>query len=173
MRTRLRALIGVLVVLALGLMFVVTCAGDDDADEATEPATITLILDALDGFKGLTVSSWVLPIELSDEKMAFGGAQVGDISDDPFSAREVMHPQGERYFDIVTEEIATFEPGTYRFIIEAYVSSGPMRYGCEALIEVVESEPLALTVSSLPTYEEGGFHWTPAEQLQYPQCPGT
>ena len=65
----------------------------------------------------------------------------------------------------------TFEPGTYRFIIEAYEPSVAMHYGCEKPIEVVEGESLVMTISSLPTYTDSGWSWTPYDQLEYPDCP--
>jgi hypothetical protein len=127
------------------------------------PGTITVSLTDLK-VGGLAVASWVLPLEPSYEKQALGGTVLAG------PGLDVMHPQGDRYFDVVRDEVAMFEPGTYRFIIEAYVPSGPMHYGCEQLIEVVEGEPLVVTISDMPAYTGGGFHWTTDEQLQYPDC---
>ncbi len=68
--------------------------------------------------------------------------------------------------------VAVFEPGTYRLAIEAWVESGPMRFGCEQPIEVVDGEALEVTVSELPPYSGEGVHWTPTAELVYPACPG-
>ena len=57
--------------------------------------------------------------------------------------------------------VSAFEPGTYRFIVEAYVPSGDMLYGCEMDVQVVEGEPLIVALSSIPTYTEAGIHWIP------------
>lgn len=134
--------------------------------------TITVALDAIEGLPGHVVSAWVLPVELNEDKDAIGGTFFSNITDDPFSDSKKIQPQDEdRYFDVTPGESQTVEPGTYRFIIEAYVPSGPMHYGCEMPIAVDEGEPLVLTLSSLPTYTGGGWHWTSPEELRYPDCP--
>jgi len=171
------------VAIAVPLMWL---GGDDDgpvaggiseatttAAPATKPtATITIKFDGLGGYRGLVVVSWVLPLNLTEERSAFGGTNSGLINQETFSASDVMHPQDVRYFEIVDGVIATFEPGTYRFVVEAFVPSGEMRYGCERLIEVIKDETLALTISELPPYTRDGFHWTPyVDQLRYPDCP--
>lgn len=143
------------------------CAQDD----ATPDGTITVALDALDGFERLAVNAWVLPLEPTAEKQALGGAHLSSRHPDPLSASQVMHPQGPRYWEVLEEEIAIFEPGTYRFIIEAYVPSGAMHYGCERQIEVVDGESLVVTLSDMPVYTGDGFHWTPDDELRYPDCP--
>ena len=143
-------------------------------EDARQPGgtTITVSLDAIQGLRGHAVSAWVLPVELNEDKDAIGGTQFSNITDDPFSDSKKIQPQDEdRYFDVTTGESPIVEPGTYRFIIEAYVPSGPMHYGCEMPIEVDGREPLIITVSRLPTYTGGGFHWTAPEQLKYPDCP--
>lgn len=38
-------------------------------------------------------------------------------------------------------------------------------------IEVVEGKALTITISELPQYTGDGWHWTPNDQLQYPDCP--
>lgn len=162
MRTLLTATLSVCLMFGL--------VGCDDAESA--PGTITVSLDGLEGFEGLAVDAWVLPMEPAQEKQALGGTRLGVINGDPYSGSDVMHPQDvERYWDVVAGEIATFQPGTYRFIIEAYVPSGRMRHGCEMSVQVVEGEPLVVTISSLPTYTDDGFHWKPDDQLLYPDCP--
>ena len=114
----------------------------------------------------------MLPVELNDDKVAIGGPSFSYLTDDPFSASKKIQPQDEdRYFDVTAGESPIVEPGTYRFLIEAYVPSGPMHYGCEMPIEVDGGEPLVLTVSSLPTYTGVGWHWATPEQLRDPDCP--
>ena len=143
-------------------------AGDADHPGGT---TITVSLDAIEGLRGHAVSAWVLPVELNEDKDAIGGTSFWNITDDPFSDSKKIQPQGDRYFDVIPGESPIVEPGTYRFIIEAYVPSGPMHYGCEMPIEVDGDEPIVLTISSLPTYTGGGWHWTAPEQIEYPDCP--
>jgi hypothetical protein len=160
----------------------VTVGGDDheycaplpivnDSSVGSEPGTVTVSLEGLEGFEGLAVDAWVVPLEPTEEWQRLGGTGFWPINQDPVFASDVIHPQGERYFDLVDGEAATFAPGTYRFIIEAYVPSGNMRYGCEMPIQVVEDEPLIVTLSSIPTYTESGIHWTPLDELEYPDCP--
>jgi len=135
-------------------------------------ATITVSLDAIEGLLGHVVSAWVLPVELNEDKDAIGGTSFTNITDDPFSDSKMIQPQDEdRYFDVIPGESPIVEPGTYRFIIEAYVPSGPMHFGCEMPIEVDGGEPIVLTLSSLPTHTGGGWHWTAPELLEYPDCP--
>ena len=171
---------------------IVSCGGDDSDGSTPDPSaelpaestqatwdvnqpggtTITVSLDAIEGLRGHVVSAWVLPVELNEDKEAIGGTSFSNITDDPFSASKKIQPQDEdRYFDVTAGESPIVEPGTYRFIIEAYVPSGPMHYGCEMPIEVDGGEPLVLTVSSLPTYTGVGWHWATPEQLRYPDCP--
>lgn len=138
----------------------------------SEPGTVTVSLDGLEGFERLAVDAWVVPLEPTEEWQRLGGTSFWPINQDPVFASEVIHPQGESYFDFVDGEAATFEPGTYRFIIEAYVPSGNMRYGCEMPIQVVEGEPFVVVLSSIPTYSGDGIHWTPLDELEYPDCPG-
>ena len=46
-----------------------------------------------------------------------------------------------------------------------------MHYGCEMPIKVADDQPLVVTISSLPPYTGSGIHWTPYDQLEYPDCP--
>jgi hypothetical protein len=137
----------------------------EDISVGSEPGTVTVVLDGLEGFEGLDVAAWVVPLEPTEEWQPLGEMSFSFISVDPYSASQVMQtPDG---FDL--GEAATFEPGTYRFIIEAYVPSGNMYYGCEMPIQVVEDEPLIVTLSSIPTYTESGIGWTPLDELEYCQ----
>jgi hypothetical protein len=115
----------------------------------------------------------VVPIDLTDEWQRLGETRFGPIDEDPFSASKVVAPPAEGPSSDFTGEAAIFEPGTYRFIIEAYVPSGNMHYGCEMPIQVVEGEPLVVTFTSLPVYTEDGLLWTPLDELRYPVCPNS
>jgi hypothetical protein len=137
--------------------------GADRAAVEPAPGTITVSLERVEGFKGLAVDAWVLPLEPTEEGQALGGTYWWPIGEDPFSASKVMR-------SLDHNQIATFGPGTYRFIIEAYVPSGAMHYGCEQQIRIVEDQPLVVTLSGMPIYTGGGFHWTPYDQLVYPDC---
>ncbi|NNC40609.1 MAG: hypothetical protein HKN95_07940, partial [Acidimicrobiia bacterium] len=143
----------------------------EDVSVGSEPGTVTVLFDGLEVFGGLAVDAWVLPLEPTREKQALGGTRLGVINGDRYLGFAVMHPQREGYFDVVADEVAFFSPGTYRFIIEAYVPLGDMFYGCEQQIQVVEDEPTIVSLSSLPTYTSSGWHWAPYEQLEYPDCP--
>jgi hypothetical protein len=139
----------------------------EDISVGSERSTVTVSLDGLDGFAGLDVYAWVVPNDPSDEWQRLGWTSFWFIGIDPYSASQVMQrPDG---FDL--GEVATFEPGTYRFIIEAYYPWGNMYYGCEMPIQVVEGEPLDVALSSIPTYTGDGIHWTPPGELEYPDCP--
>jgi len=142
----------------------------DDASGGSEPGTVTVSLDNLEGFEGLAVDALVLPSpdDAGDELDMIGGIRFGVIDVDPFSTSEMLHPGG---WNSIPDETVIFEPGTYRFIIEAYVPAGATFYGCEMPVQVVESEPLVVTISSLPTYTGSGWHWTPYDELEYPDCP--
>ena len=149
-----------------------------NASVGSEPGTVTVVLDSLEGFESLAVDAWVVPLEPTDEWQPLGGTSFWPINQDPVFTSDVIHAQGESYrvyvdgqWGSVDGKAATFEPGTYRFIIEAYVPSGNMRYGCEMPIQVVEGEPLVVTFTSLPTYTGNGIFWTPLDELEYPDCP--
>jgi hypothetical protein len=144
-------------------------AGDVNQPGGT---TIPVSLDSIEGLSGHAVSAWGLPVGLNEDKDAIGGTSFWNITDDPFSASKKIQPQDEDgFFDVTTGESPIVEPGTYRFIIEAFVPNGAMHYGCEMPIEVDGGEPLVLTVSSLPTFTGPGWHWAAPEQLEYPDCP--
>jgi hypothetical protein len=142
--------------------------GPEEISVGSEPGTITVSLDGLEGFDGLAVDAWILPIGRTDEWQRLGGRRFWPLGVDPYTASRVMRTQGTFGLD---GAVATFEPGTYRFIIEAYVPSGDMLYGCEMDVQVVEGEPLTVALSSIPTYTGGGIHWTPPVELEYPDCP--
>lgn len=141
--------------------------------DQAEGTTITVSLDAVEGLGGHVVSAWVLPLEPNDDKDAIGGTFFGTITDDPFSDSRKIQPQNEdRPSEVTLGESSIVEPGTYRFIIEGYVPSGPMHYGCEMPIDVDGREPLVIPISSLPTYTGEGWHWTPpGREFRYPDCP--
>jgi hypothetical protein len=97
---------------------------------------------------------------------------MGVVDSDPISMSDVIHPQrDDQYWGVKADQVVAFEPGTYRFIIEAYIPSGPMHFGCESRVQVVDGEPLVVTISSLPSYSGSGFHWTSPDELRYPDCP--
>lgn len=143
------------------------------SEAAPQPGTVTVSLNGLEGFGRLAVDAWVVPIDLTDEWQRLGETRFGPIDEDPFSASKVVAPPAEGPSSDFTGEAAIFEPGTYRFIIEAYVPSGNMHYGCEMPIQVVEGEPLVVTFTSLPVYTEDGLLWTPLDELRYPVCPNS
>lgn len=154
------------------VMSAVACRGGDDSATALVPQTITVSLDGLEGFGGLGIDAWVLPLDAARQEDAYGGARIGPADSDPFSMSDVIHPQhDDRYWDVKADQVVTFDPGTYRFTIEAFVPSGAMHFGCETLVRVVEGEPLVVTITSLPSYSGGGFHWTSPDELRYPDCP--
>ena len=155
-----------LILVLCGLAIGVAACGD-----GSDPGTIELELESLEGYEGLVVSAWVLPLDLTEQKRALGGTDSPVIGEDPFSATYAMHPQAESFWKVDDAKLATFDPGTYRFIIEAYEPAGVMYYGCEQQIRVVGGEPLVVTISNMPTYSGGGWHWEPYEQLTYPDCP--
>lgn len=161
----LAALVAVVVTVASG------CRGDGVPVAGLEPGTITVFLDRLEGLPDLAVDAWVLPVEPTDQGDAFGGARLGIVHSDSFSASDSIHPRrGDMYFDVDEDRVVTFDPGDYRFVIEAYVPSGRMHFGCERRIEVVEGQPLVVTITSLPSYSGDGFHWTATDELRYPDC---
>jgi hypothetical protein len=162
--------------LLLGLSLV-ACEGDastpgatasEDVHPGKATSTIWVSLEELEGLQGMNVSAWVLPGEPRGDDGALGGVGF-EATGDPYSATDVMH-QGtdRRAWD--EDQLATFVPGTYRFIIEAYVSNGPMRYGCETEIRVDGDEPVFVRISSMPTYRGSGYAWIPADELRYPNC---
>ena len=69
---------------------------------------------------------------------------------------------------------ATFSAGTYRLIVDVYVPSGPMLFGCEQLIEVVAGEDLTVIFSEIPEYRGSSFFWwAPGEiVMTHTTCPG-
>jgi hypothetical protein len=142
-----------------------------DVSVGSEPGTVTVSLEGLEGFEGLAVDAWVVPIEPNDEWQRLGGIHFEPIIDDPFTASDMIHPPGENYISLDPSKVAKFEPGVYRFIIEAYVPSGNMYYGCEMPIQIVDGQPFAVTFTDLPDYTDSGIHWTPLDELQYPDCP--
>ncbi len=153
-------------------MSAVACQGGGDSATALGPQTITVSLDGLVGFEGLGIDAWVLPLDAAKPEDAFGGVRIGPADSDPFSMSDVIHPQrDDRYWDVKADQVVTFDPGTYRFTIEAYVPSGAMHFGCEKLVRVVEGEPLVVMITSLPSYSGDGFHWTSPDELRYPNCP--
>jgi hypothetical protein len=141
-----------------------TGAVSDDVTVAGDPGTVTVNLTDMDGLEGLVVQAWVLPLEPTERFQTLGGTHLE-------SGSGVVHPTADRYWDWVMIPVAVFDPGTYRLSIEAWVDSGPMRFGCEQSIEVVEGEALEVTVPWLPEYTGDGVHWTPTAELVYPECP--
>jgi hypothetical protein len=141
-----------------------------DVSGGSERGTVTVVFGGLAGLEGLAVDVLVVPSleDESDELEVLGGITFGVIGEDPFSTSEVIHPG---WWDPIPWDTLIFEPGVYRFIIEAYVPSGDMHYGCEMPIEVADDQPLVVTISSLPPYTGSGIHWTPYDQLEYPDCP--
>lgn len=130
--------------------------------------TITVSLLGLEGVEGLSIDAFVLPVHPHEMYESLGRTHfAGGV--DPFSATDVIHPPRAGY--ITDDEAATFEPGIYRFAVEAYVSNGPMRFGCEMPLEVVDASPVNVSVTSLPVYTNSGFWWTPTAELSYPPCP--
>lgn len=158
-------------------LLMVTLSGCDGSEPDTgqsramgPPGTVTIVFEQLQDVGGLIVDSRVLPMNPSEENPFLGGT-LSVVDRSPFSASEVMRPLDSDSFYRPGVGIATFDPGTYRFAIEAYVSSGPMRHGCERSIDLLEGEALTITISELPRYSGGGFHWAPIGDLRFPDCP--
>jgi hypothetical protein len=141
----------------------------DDVSVETGRGAIRVSLEGLEAFESLAVDAWVVPIDPNDEGQRLGGVHFGLINEEPFSASDLIR---QNYTSVDPSKVAMFEPGTYRFIIEAYVPSGDMHYGCEMPIQVVDGQPSVVTLTSLPTYTDSGIHWIPLDELEYPDCPG-
>lgn len=132
---------------------------------------IMLSLDTVEGLGGLVVDGWVLGFPVANEPVILGEAQLSNLQhNDPFSASAVLalgdmgSPNGKK--------AAEFPPGEYRFVIEAYVPNGDMRYGCERqIVTQADRSTDALVFTTIPEYTGDGLHWTPYDELKYPDCP--
>jgi hypothetical protein len=172
----------------LAVLIVVVTAiwwfGVRGTDTELAPRTVTVSLEGLEGFVGIRVHGYVLPATPSKERQVLGLVRIGTVDEDPFSAAAVMHLPGEQgWWDGSTAEVAILDPGTYRFILEAYaptpeegegspVPATERPYGCETVVSVAADEPLIVTISSVPrNYSEGSLYWTPYDELKYPDCP--
>jgi hypothetical protein len=132
---------------------------------------VTVSLADLPVVSGLWIDAYVLPSDpISREMWDFLGlTRFRSTSEGPLTASGMMHPK-LGHWDADEQRVATFEPGTYRFAIEASSNEG-MRFGCEMPLEVVDASPVTVTLTSLPIYTDSGFHWTPTAELTYPPCP--
>lgn len=149
--------------------------GPDQQVAETEPG-ITVTLSEVPKLGGLSVDVWLLPDPLPDSpkaawELALGGIRFGTVggSDAP-SASEQIHPtSGDLGID--EYEVLRVEPGDYQVFVEAYVSSGPMRYGCVAPIRTTVGRPVEVVITELPEYTGNGIVWSSAEDLDFPSCP--
>jgi hypothetical protein len=134
-----------------------------------EPAMIMVNLEHLEGLRGFNLRAWVLPLE-QRKPQGFLGMTTADLDRRSFS--DVMHPESEYYYwEMAASEIATFEPGTYRLIVEVGGGWG-LRRGCQALIRVTDDKTLVVTIPRIPRYVgRGVFDGKPAEPPQHPPCP--
>jgi hypothetical protein len=69
------------------------------------------------------------------------------------------------------DDPASYESGTYRLFFEVWVPSGPMLFGCEAELPVIEGQESMLTVPSLPPYSGSSIEWSYYADLRFPDCP--
>jgi hypothetical protein len=152
-------------------------------DTELAPRTVTVSLEGLEGFVGIRVNGYMLPATPSKDPQVLGLVRIGTVDEDPFSVAAVMHLPGEQgWRDGSAGEVAILDPGTYRFILEAStpflgvgegspVPGTEVPKGCERLVSVVADEPLIVTISSIPRNSGGSLHWTPYDELKYPDCP--
>jgi hypothetical protein len=181
-----RALVPVVMGLLAVLIVVVTAMwwfGVRGTDTELAPRTVTVSLEGLEDFVGLAVNGYVLPATPSKDPQVLGLVKIGTVDEDPSSIAAVMHLPGEQgWRDGPHAEVAILDPGTYRFIVEAYapyseegegspVPATEQPYGCETVVSVVADEPPIVTISSIPRNSGGSLYWTPYDQLRYPDCP--
>lgn len=175
-----------------GALLIGACDTDDGATVETLPATtttatppttaastttkagpsegtqITLSLEGVVGVGGLTFDAWVVPL-VGNESVVLGEAHFQNLGDDPYAVSGVIRPEPLGRPD----EAVKFPPGEYRFIIEAYVPSGEMRYGCERQIVTQTGYAFdTLVLTSIPEYTGNSLSWTTDyDTLAYPHCP--
>jgi hypothetical protein len=133
---------------------------------------ITVSLEGLEGYVGLAVQASVLPL-VASEPVILGEAHFEHVVDDPFTDSAVLRSQeSDAFGNFAGYDTAVFLPGEYRFVIEAWVPSGPMRYGCERqIVTQADRSTDVIVLTSIPEYTGDGLHWTPYTELAYPHCP--
>jgi hypothetical protein len=162
----------VFVLLLVGMLFVGACSPDSSATIAqtgpSDGTQFTVSLEGLVGLTGLTIDAWVVPV-VGNESVVLGQANFQNLGDDPYTVSGVIRP--ERLG--APDDAVKFPPGEYRLIIEAYIPSGDMRYGCERQI-VAQPKPASdtLVLTSIPVYTGNSLSWTSDyDTLAYPHCP--
>jgi hypothetical protein len=121
---------------------------------------------------GLVVRASILPTQqLADRDdgalaQTLGAASLaGGLTDGGDSMTEPAKGD-KRYVDPVS-----YAPGMYRLFFEAWVPSGPMRFGCEVGLRVIDGQQSLLKVPSLPAYSGDGLGWSTYADLRFPDCP--
>jgi len=151
-------------------------------DSATSPEEqvahtetgITVTLSEVPALGGLAVDVYLLPDPLPDYspkaawELALGGISFGS-GPDARSESEQIHPLSG--VGVAEEEVLRVEPGDYQVFVEAYVSNGPMRYGCVTPVQATAGQPVEVVITELPEYTGNGIHWSYVEDLNFPSCP--
>jgi hypothetical protein len=162
----------VFVLLLVGILFVGACSPDSSATTTqagpSDRTQFTVSLEGLVRLTGLAIDAWVVPV-VGKESVVLGQANFQNLGDNPSTVSGVIRP--ERFG--APDDAGKFPPGEYRLIIEAYIPSGDMRYGCER--QIVAQSKLAsatLILTSIPVYTGNSLSWTgDCDTLGYPHCP--